>query len=46
MKNSLIILNILFEMDSVSLFSIFLGMHYLVVLLNIFEFEHEFTDTL
>ena len=45
-KNNLIILSILFEMDSVSLFSILFGMHYLIVLLNIFELQHEFTDTL
>ena len=37
MKNNQIVLNILFVMNSVSLFSILFGMHYLVVLNILFE---------
>ena len=37
MEKSLIVLNILFEMNSVSLFSVLFGMHYLLVLNILFE---------
>ena len=37
MKNRLIILHILFGMNSVSVFSILVGMHYLVALNILFE---------